>query len=250
MLPGILAAMQHTGTFYGVGVGPGERGMLPVCAWERVQRCAKIYVPRATSQSQSIARACLPANSLPEEIFEEVSFDMNLDHAALDQRYTLLAEGITRYLRAGNDVCYLTIGDTLTYSTFNYALAAVRKSCPEAPWKVFPGITSYSALAAATGFSLGEQKERVLILPCPDDANELKRALRCHHVVVVMKIGKRLPMVLKALEETDLLAHSHLGSHVGMDDQRLFSNLQLMHPSSSYGYLSTLLVRNPSPVNE
>jgi precorrin-2/cobalt-factor-2 C20-methyltransferase len=242
--------MQRTGTFYGVGVGPGERGLLPVCAWEKVRQCTKIYVPRATSQEHSIARACLPENDLPDERFEEVTFDMSRDHLALDHRYTALADGIATHLRAGNDVCYLTIGDTLTYSTFNYALAAVRKACPEAPWKVFPGVTSYAALAAATGFSLGEQKERVLILPCPDQPDPLRFALRHHHVVVVMKIGRRLPMVLEVLAEMDLLAHSHLGSHVGMENQNLFSDLRVMHPVATHGYLSTLLVRNPAPVTE
>lgn len=242
--------MTQTGTFFGVGVGPGEPGLLPVCAWEAMRHCAKIYVPRASAQEHSIARACLPENDLPEERFEEVVFDMSLDHAALEERYTRLAQCIAAHLRAGVDVCYLTLGDSMTFSTFNYALAAVRTACPEAPWKVFPGITSYAALAAATGFSLGEKKERVLILPCPERAESLRDALRRHEVVVVMKIGKRLPMVLEVLADLNLLAHSHLGSHVGMPDQQIWSGLCGLDLEGSRGYLSTLLVRNPAALIE
>lgn len=242
--------MQQIGTFYGVGVGPGEPGMLPVCAWERVRRCSKIFVPRASAQDKSVARSCLPENDIPEECFEEVVFDMSLDHEALEHRYTRLAEKIAAYLRAGNEVCYLTLGDTQTYSTFNYALAAVRKACPEAPWKIFPGVTSYAALAAATGFALGEKKERVLILPCPESPGPLRRAFEQNSVVVVLKIGRRLPMVLGVLADMNLGGHSHLGSHVGMPDQRLFYGLTGEIPGDSPGYLSTLLVRNPAASTE
>jgi precorrin-2/cobalt-factor-2 C20-methyltransferase len=237
---------KQPGTFYGVGVGPGEPGLLPVCAWEAVQGCSKIYVPRASAQAHSIARACLPKNDLPGERFEDVVFDMSLDHASLEERYTHLSQKIAAHLRAGSDVCYLTLGDSMTFSTFNYALAAVRAACPEAPWRVFPGITSYAALAAATGFSLGEKKERVLILPCPEKAEALRHALQRNTVVAVMKIGKRLPMVLEVLAELDLLDHSHLGSHVGMPHEQIRSGLRGLDSEDSLGYLSTLLVRNPA----
>jgi precorrin-2/cobalt-factor-2 C20-methyltransferase len=242
--------METIGTFYGVGVGPGERGLITVGAWEAVRRCAKIYVPRATAQDHSIARACLPENDLPEERFEEIHFDMSLDHSALEDRYTRLAQNIAPQLLAGQSVAYLTLGDAMTYSTLNYALAAVRKACPAAPWKIFPGITSYCALAAATGFSLGEKKERVLILPCPDNVEELREALAQNPVVVVMKIGKRLPLVLRVLADLNLLDQSHLGSHVGMPGQQIFSHLRALDPAGSHGYLSTLLVRNPACFSE
>jgi precorrin-2/cobalt-factor-2 C20-methyltransferase len=239
--------MTAIGTFYGIGVGPGEQGLLPVLAWERLQHCQVIYVPRATSKEVSTARGCLPTNTLPEERFVEIEFDMSRDHAVLLARYTAMADSIAAHLRAGRDVAYLTLGDTMTYSTFNYTLQAVRKSCPEALWRVFPGISSYAALAAATGFSLGEGKERVQILPCPETPDELEFFIRCNDIVVLMKVGKRLPMVLKVLQKLGLVHDSAFGSRIGMPDGVCFQDLTPLLEAPHSGYLSTMLIRNPDP---
>jgi precorrin-2/cobalt-factor-2 C20-methyltransferase len=240
--------MKTTGTFYGIGVGPGEQGLLPVLAWEALQRCAVIFVPRATSQEGSTAKACLPANALPEERFCEVEFDMSTEHGALLERYTAMAARIATHLRAGHDVAYLTLGDSMTYSTFNYTLRAVREACPEAPWRVFPGVSSYAALAAATGFPLGEGKERVLILPCPDSMESLERALRQHDITVLMKIGKRLPEVLALLKQMDLTREAAFGGRVGMPDAICQIGLDGLLGVPPSGYLSTMLIRNPAPL--
>lgn len=239
--------MNKLGTFYGIGVGPGEQGLLPVLAWDRLQYCHIIYVPRATSQDASTARGCLPANTIPEERFCEVEFDMSRDHAVLLARYTAMAHSIAEHLRAGHDVAYLTLGDTMTYSTFNYTLQAVRIACPDAPWRVFPGISSYAALAAATGFPLGEGKERVQILPCPETAEELEFFIRRNDIVVLMKVGKRLPMVLELLQKLELTHGSAFGSRIGMPEGFCLQDVSPLLEGNHTGYLSTMLIRNPNP---
>ena len=239
--------MTSLGTFYGIGVGPGQPGLIPVAAWEVVQKCDAIFVPRATSQDASTAKQCLPENHIAADRFHEIEFDMSRDHSALESRYTAMAATIAELLRQGKSVAYLTLGDSMTYSTFNYALRAVRAVCPEVPWKVFPGVTSFAALAAATGQTLGEGKERVQILPCPEDMEVLSRVIGANHLVVLMKVGHRLPGVLALLQRLNLLDHSVLGSRVGMPDEALFSDLRAFMDQSPSGYLATLLIRNPEP---
>lgn len=239
--------MNQTGTFYGIGVGPGEKGLLPILAWERLQRCGVIFVPKATSQDASTAKHCLPPNSIPDSCFIEVEFDMSRDHDALQARYTAMAATITAHLKSGADVAYLTLGDTMTYSTFNYTLNAVRNVFPEVLWHVFPGISSYAALAAATGFSLGEGKERIQILPCPEDSTTLKQTIGRNDIVVLMKVGKRLPMVLSVIQEMNLIEHSAFGSRIGMPDGFCLRDLSPLLVDPPSGYLSTMLVRNPHP---
>lgn len=240
--------MSSTGTFYGIGVGPGERGLIPVLAWEALQRCAVIYIPRATSQEASTAKACLPEHTIPEERFEEVEFDMATEHAALLGRYEKMSAAIAARLRSGADVAYLTLGDAMTFSTLNYTLRAVREACPEAPVRIFPGITSYAALAAQSGFPLGEGKERVLILPCPDSMDELASALRRHDITVLMKVGRRLKPVLELLQTMGLSSHAVFGGRVGMPDAVCQSGLDGLLNAPPSGYLSTLLIRNPDPM--
>ncbi len=231
------------GKFYGIGVGPGEPGMISVAAWECVKKCDLIFVPKAKNMAFSVARACLPLADIPHHRFREVEFAMDADRDALTVHYDALASSIGDELRAGKDVAYLTLGDALTYSTYIYTLTALSSQIPHLHHRTYPGITSYCALAAATGFALGYGKENVLILPCPDDVGALRSAVENHDVVVLMKIGARLPMVVTLLRDLGIARYCSLGSHVGMADERIYANLETLDPGASAGYLATMLIR-------
>src|SRR5260363_365716 len=53
------------------------------------------------------------------------------------------------------------------------AITALRDVEPALRYRTFPGVTSFAATAAALSWPLGEGKERILILPCPDDPDAL-----------------------------------------------------------------------------
>jgi precorrin-2/cobalt-factor-2 C20-methyltransferase len=235
--------MSLPGMFCGIGVGPGEPGLIPVIAWEFLKQCERIFLPRAATMDHSVARQCLPPNEIPEERFREVEFAMESDHDVLCKHYASLAESIAEELRTGKDVAYLTIGDPFTYSTYNYTLAALKDCLPELRHRTYPGVTSYCAVAAAAEFPLGEGKERVLILPCPDEMSDLRAAIEAHEIVVLMKIGKRLPAVLDLLREMGVAANCAFSRHVGMDDEVVRYGVGELRPDKSLGYLSTMLIR-------
>jgi precorrin-2/cobalt-factor-2 C20-methyltransferase len=235
--------MSVLGKFYGVGVGPGEPGLIPVAAWEAVQRCEVIFVPRAQSMDCSVARRALPPNDLPPERFREIEFNMDPDRTALRDHYRLVAETIAGELRAGKSAAWLTLGDPLTYSTYSYALAALIDRLPGLEHRTFPGVTSYSAVAAAADWPLGEGKERVLILPCPESADELRAAIETNDVVVLMKIGARLPMALALLREMGIEQHCAFGRRIGMPEEFLCAGVGELRSENSLGYLSTMLIR-------
>jgi precorrin-2/cobalt-factor-2 C20-methyltransferase len=234
---------ERTGTFYGIGVGPGTPGLLPVAAWETLLRCEVIFAPRARTLDYSVARRCLPANEIPEERFREIEFVMDPDRSVLSAHYAALAGEIAAELRAGKNVAYLTLGDSLTYSTYGYTLAALEDCLPGFAHKTYPGVTSYSALAAACDFPLGEGKERVLILPCPDSAAELREAIEANDVVVLMKISDRLSMVLQCLRDLGIEEHCVFGRRVGMPEELLFHEAGQIPAEKSLGYFSTMLIR-------
>lgn len=235
--------MSVPGKFFGIGVGPGEPGLISVIAWECLQRCDVIFAPRARTMEHSVARQCLPANEIPDERFREVDFTMDSDRSRLREHYASVAETIAVELRAGKDAAWLTIGDPMTYSTYIYTLAALKDRMPEVRHRTFPGITSYCALAAAAEFPLGKSKERVLILPCPEEMPELRAAIETHDIVVLMKIGERLPVVLGLLREMKIASNCAFGRHVGMNDQVLHADVDGMEPVKSLGYLATMLIR-------
>ena len=236
-------ATPLSGLFCGIGVGPGMPGLIPVVAWDFLQNCDLILLPRAKSADQSVARSCLPPHQIPETRFREIEFAMESDRTLLAGYYLRLADEIGEEVRAGKRVAYLTIGDPLTYSTYIYLLRALRKRFPELPCRTYPGVPSYCALAAATGFAIGEGKERVLILPCPNDMHELRRLVEAHDIVILLKIGERLPAVLQLLAGMEIDDHCAFGARVGMENEVLSVGISDLSKSNPAGYLSTMLIR-------
>ncbi len=237
--------MSNLGKFVGVGVGPGPAGYIPVAALQALQEADLIFMPRAHSSEQSVAGQCLSGLSLPAEKIRELIYDMEPDRESLPQVYLKLAESLATQLRSGKTVAYLTIGDSLTYSTYIYMLEALLTLIPELPHTTFPGITSYAAIASALDFPLGKGKERVLILPCPDDSQRLMREIEEHDIVVLMKIGHRLPKVLKLVRKMGIARYCAFASNFGLPRQVVCKGVEEL-PVECAGYLSTMLIRKES----
>lgn len=237
--------MTGIGTFWGVGVGPGPAGYLPIAALEALRQADLVYAPRARGVADSVALQCLAGTGYaprPEQL-REIEFNMDPDRAVLSEHYAALADTIAAELRAGRNVAYLTIGDSLTYSTYGYVLAALRARIPELPQRTFPGVTSYAAAAAALAWPLGEGKERVLILPCPDTPEALRCEIETHDIVVLMKVGARLPWVLDLLRDMDIAQHCAFARRIGLPGELLSDDVGALVADDAMGYLATLLVR-------
>lgn len=230
-------------TFYGIGVGPGAGGLIPLAAVSALQKADLILAPRARKSKWSVARECLAELNLPEEKFREVVYNMDPDRAETIAHYRELAIEIAGELGAGKTVAYLTIGDTLTYSTYGYTLAALQQVMPEANCVTIPGITSFATIAAAVNWPIGQGKERVLILPCPESPGELKNDIESHDMVVLMKIGQRLPMVVEVLSELAAGWECALAQRVGMSDQVVSTDVKDFLARGGGGYLTTILIR-------
>lgn len=234
---------QSLGRFFGIGVGPGQAGLIPLVAYEALKKADLIIVPRAKRVDNSIAKQCLDGLQLPSAKFREVIYNMDPDRAEIDLHYARLAEDIACYLREGKTIAYLTIGDSLTYSTYGYLVGALLKILPKLEHKTFPGITSYCAIAAAFDWPLGQGKETTLILPCPDEMDVLRRHIETHDVVVLMKIGKRLNEVLNLLKQINVIDNCVFASRLGLSGEVRSNNLGEFIPDDSLGYLSTILIR-------
>jgi precorrin-2/cobalt-factor-2 C20-methyltransferase len=230
------------GHFVGVGVGPGPAGLIPVAALAALHSADLIYLPRARGSETSVARQCLAGLEIPETKFREIEFQMDPDRSVLSEHYGDLAEAVAAELRQGRNVAYLTIGDTMTYSTYGYLLAALRDRLPGVRHTTFPGVTSFAATASALSWPLGEGKERMLILPCPDDMAALRADIETHDIVILMKIGARLPAVLQLLNALDIARHCAFARRIGLPGEVLCSDLSHLDADAS-GYLATMLIR-------
>lgn len=238
-----MSTAQQLGRFWGIGVGPGPAGYIPVAAAQALRQADVVFAPRARGSEASVALQCLAGIDIPPQKIRDVEFNMDPDRSVLSEHYTAIAETIAAELCAGRNVAYLTIGDSLTYSTYGYVLAALRERLPDLPQRTFPGITSYAAAASALGWPLGEGKERTLILPCPDDVISLRRDIENHDIVVLMKVGARLPWVLDLLVDMGIAGHCAFARRIGLQGEMLAADVGKLCATEAMGYLATLLIR-------
>jgi precorrin-2/cobalt-factor-2 C20-methyltransferase len=235
--------MTLKGSFTGIGVGPGSAGLITVNGVKAISYADKVLIPRAKGYKDSKALACIRDLELPKHKIVFVDYPMTNEEELLDSLYDEIAEKISAWLREGLDLAYITIGDPYIYSTYIYTVQALRKKMPNLPITTFPGISSFQALAAEMNIPLGIGKERVLILPCPETAGELRLCIEQNDTVVLMKIGDRFEWVYDLISELGILPYCALGQRIGLDNANLTSDLKSVDRDSKPGYLSVMLIK-------
>jgi precorrin-2/cobalt-factor-2 C20-methyltransferase len=231
------------GTIYGIGVGPGDPELITLKGARVLGECRQVFVPKARGEGDSAALSIAGVHLRADAEIHELVFPMITDRKELALRWEESAGQVASVLQAGEDACFLTLGDPLLYSTYIYLLRALRKILPGAKAVTVPGVTAFSAAAALSGFPIGEAKEPVTIVPTADDLQALEEALDRGGTVILMKIGKRLERLLDLLQSRDLLDKAVFVARAGQPGQRLETNLRrLRQESPEAGYLSIILV--------
>lgn len=231
------------GTFYAVGVGPGDPELLTLKAVDRLQRAAILYVPTSRLSRQSWLADAVKRYASEGSETRTVEFSLGANPKQRQHHWGSVATEIVTELQQGNDVAFVTLGDPLLYSTNIYLLRALRERWVEIAIEVVPGVSAYSHVAALTEFAVGEGENPVTILPTVMDRAALRDAIKQGGTLVLMKIGKRLPQVLDLLDEFDLLAQSVFVARAGLPDQRIETDLhKLREASEKTGNLAVILV--------
>jgi precorrin-2/cobalt-factor-2 C20-methyltransferase len=83
----------------------------------------------------------------------------------------------------------------------------------------------------------------VLILPCPDDPLTLRSEIESHEIVVLIKVGARLPWVLELLREMGIDEHCAFARRIGLPGELLSAEIGTLLAIEAMGYLATLLIR-------
>jgi precorrin-2/cobalt-factor-2 C20-methyltransferase len=231
------------GTFYGIGVGPGDPELITLKGVSTLARCRHVLVPKPGRDSSSVALSIARQHLRPDAEISELLFPMISDSKVLDPCWEQSARQVANVLVCGEDACFLTLGDPLLYSTYIYLLRALKRLIPNAPVVTVPGIMAFAAAAALTSFPMGEGKNTVSIIPTADDLNAVRRALVAGGTVVLMKIGARLPRVIELLEEHAVLDRAVFVARAGLDGQYIETDLRkLRQAEPKVGYLSLMLV--------
>ena len=235
--------IKKTGTLYGIGVGPGDPELMTLKGARVLRECRRVFVPKARDEGGSAALSIAGGLLRADALVQELVFPMVTDKQELARRWQESARELAAVLQAGEDACFLTLGDPLLYSTYIYLLRALRGILPDVAVVTVPGVTAFSAAAALTDFPVGEAKDPVTIVPTADDLRAVEEALDRGGTVILMKVGKRLEKLLDLLQSRDLIDQAVFVARAGQPGQRLETDLRrLRQESPEAGYLSIILV--------
>ncbi|MDY6848419.1 MAG: precorrin-2 C(20)-methyltransferase [Thermodesulfobacteriota bacterium] len=222
----------------GIGLGPGDPELVTIKAVRAMERADILVVPQSDVTGRSIA-ADIVAHYVPAEKIHMYHFPMTGNKADLDFRYSALAADMAAWADEGKRICYVTIGDTPVYSTFNY----LREKLLERGivTEMVPGISAFSAAANTQNLPLCEKDGSFCVIEMPDSVDELSALLERFTSVVLMKVHKRLPALCEFVRQADL-AQAWLFQRVTLADEQVY-DLLTQSPPESAGYLSTAIVQ-------
>lgn len=228
------------GKMYGLGVGPGDSELMTVKAARIVAEADVIITPKTEKKDGSVAfNIAKPYISKKTEIVPVV-FPMNLNDEWADAWKTA-QETIVKYLDAGKDVVFLTLGDPMFYSTYMYVYRLVDEAGYEI--ETVPGITAFCAIGSHLGYPIVEDEEILCIIPATAPKEKIDRALAACDDAVIMKVYKRFDKIQELLLKHDMADNGVMISRIGLDDEQVVRGLADMDPNTNLNYLTTILTK-------
>lgn len=227
---------QTPGTFYGVGVGPGDPELLTRKAVGVLERCPVLAIPRTRTGASVALEIVRGAVELEGKTLLPLDFPMSREEGELRAAHRAAAETVRPHLEAGRDVAMAVLGDVSLYSTFCYVMEILRGE--GFPCAMVPGVPSFCAAAALLGRSLTRPDAPLHILPGGWEGAE--RALDLPGTKVMMKSGRQYPRLLEELDRRGMLEGAAMVENCGLPGQRAFPTLG-DRPEST-GYFTTILL--------
>ena len=213
------------GTVYGVGLGPGDPDLMSLRAHRLISGAAHVaYFRKAgrPGQARRIVDGLLPETAVEHPLEYPVTTEIPVSDprygACLAQFYSEATERVARLAETGADVVVLCEGDPFFYGSFMHLYSRLEGRVPLC---VVPGITGMSGAWTATGqpVTWGDDVLTVLVGTLPEDV--LVRHMKAADALVVMKLGRTLPKVRRALAAAGRLEAAWLIEYATMPDQRV-----------------------------
>lgn len=230
-----------TGKFSGIGVGPGDPGLLTLRAVELLKTADVVCIPRSSADNESVALKVAAAYIGAAEIIE-VPTPMTRDRALLEAEWRRGAETIAARLAAGRNVAFITIGDAMLFSTYTYLLKHVRAILPGVEVESVPGVTSFAAAAAHLNLALAEGTEKLAVIPAVDDPAALRPLLAAFDSAVLMKVAGKYEEIVAVLADLGLKDKAVYVSKIGYPDEFVTRDLDSLI-GKKRDYLSLILIK-------
>ena len=201
-----------TGKLIGVGVGPGDPELMTLKAVRALGEADVVaYFAKLGngSHARAIAHAHFRDGAVELPLFYPVTTETPKDEApyreAIAAFYDASAAMVAAHLDAGRNVAVLSEGDPLFYGSYMHL--HVRLSA-RYPTEVIAGVTGMSGCWSQAATPIAQGDDILSILPGTLPEAELARRLAEADAAVIMKVGRNLPKIRRALEMSGRLARA------------------------------------------
>ena len=233
--------MKDKGTLYGVGVGPGDPELLTLKAVRIIGACPVIAAPRTPGGDMVALDIARQAVDLSGKTILPLDFSMSPSPARRRAAHEMAAALVRRELEAGRDVAMLNIGDVSIYATCSYLMEYLESA--GFPTARVAGVPSFCAAAARLNISLTGIDTPLHLIPGGQE-EDLAAHLDWPGTKILMKSARKLPQVLKTLEEKDLLDRSALVANCGLPGELALPRLSEDAAAAlDAGYFVTIVVK-------
>lgn len=198
-----------SGRLIGVGVGPGDPGLLTlnaIAALGKADVVAHFAKAGNASNARTIAASHLKAGVEELPLLYPVTTEIPKEDAAyrdaISAFYDSSAASIASRLDAGRVVAVIAEGDPLFYGSYMHLHVRLASRYPT---EVIAGVTGMSGCWSAIGTPMAQGDDVFTVLPGTLPEYELERRLADADAAIVMKIGRHLAKVRRALDRAGQL---------------------------------------------
>ena len=208
-----------------VGLGPGDPDLMSVKA-DRTIRAARhvAYFRKAgrSGQARGIVEGMLAPgvveHAMEYPVTTEIHFDDPRYKAMLAAFYDEWTARLAELAQAGEEVVVLCEGDPFFYGSFMHLHVRLRGKVPV---EVVPGITGMSGCWTATGEPITWGDDILTVLPGTLGEDELARRAEDADAIVIMKTGRNMDRIRRALERAGRLEDAFLVERGTMKGERV-----------------------------
>jgi len=200
------------GKLIGVGVGPGDPELMTLKAVRALAEADVIaHFAKAgnTSHARAIAAQHLRPGITELPLLYPVTTELPACSSgyrkALRDFYDDAAATLTAHLEAGRVVAVICEGDPLFYGSYMHVHTRLAARFPV---EIVAGVTGMSGCWSAAGMPIAQGDDVFTVLPATLPEDELARRLTDADAAVVMKVGRHLPKLRRALKTSGRLARA------------------------------------------
>jgi precorrin-2/cobalt-factor-2 C20-methyltransferase len=230
--------MSSSATIYGVGLGPGDPELMSVKAARLIANAgvvAHFRKPGRPGNARTLVDGML-APGVIEEVLEypvttEIAFEDPSYNNALRGFYDDCVRRLLSHVEEGRDVTVLCEGDPFFYGSFMHLHSRITG---RAPVVVVPGISGMSGCWTASGVPITFGDDVLTVLPATLDEASLRERLKSIDALVVMKLGRNLPKVRRALQATGLADRAIYVERGTMADEKVLPLAEKIDDEAPY----------------